>query len=164
MIKCRICDEGELKKKKKFRLSGIVVFVGYIILIPSIIGILIGGFGLVATGSSSGEVFESLKDDARGEMQAAGVPQNLIESVLEGQGPSDAQRSSLSVEQVRAIDSAQLTLSAGTAGAGIGVALAGGASLFVIISSLVGGIVGWLLTMKKKVLQCNKCGSVTAAS
>jgi hypothetical protein len=36
---------------------------------------------------------------------------------------------------------------------------------FVVgIGFLVGGLLGWLLVMKKQILQCNRCGAVVAAS
>ena len=42
--------------------------------------------------------------------------------------------------------------------------MAGGLSACFGISCLVGGLLGWLLVMKKKVLQCKNCGAVIAAS
>jgi len=51
----------------------------------------------------------------------------------------------------------------GPEGAGAGGFLAGGASVCFGVSAFVGGLVGWLLVMKK-ILQCNCCGAVVAAS
>lgn len=39
----------------------------------------------------------------------------------------------------------------------------GGISVFLGMMSFVGGLLGWLLVMKKKVLQCTKCGVTVAA-
>jgi hypothetical protein len=36
--------------------------------------------------------------------------------------------------------------------------------IFLLVMSFIGGIFGWLLIMKKKVLQCTHCGAVVAAS
>ena len=37
-------------------------------------------------------------------------------------------------------------------------------SIGLIVGSFVGGIFGWLLVMKKRVLQCSICGAVINAS
>jgi len=54
------------------------------------------------------------------------------------------------------------TDSAGTSDAAI--AIAGGLSFLVIIMSFVGGLLGWILIMKKKILQCTNCGAKVSAS
>ena len=58
--------------------------------------------------------------------------------------------------------SASLTLAASEAGTTIGVDIAAGFSIFVVVASLVGGLLGWLLIMKKSVLQCDNCGGTVA--
>jgi len=45
----------------------------------------------------------------------------------------------------------------------MGFMAAGGFSLGVIIISLIGGLLGFLLTMRKNILQCDYCGAVVAA-
>lgn len=40
----------------------------------------------------------------------------------------------------------------------------GGFAVIIGISSFVGGLLGWLLVMKKRVLQCSVCGAVVNAS
>ena len=52
----------------------------------------------------------------------------------------------------------------GTNAAATGAAIVGGFGVFLIIASLVGGLLGWLLVMRKTVLQCDRCGAVVAAS
>jgi hypothetical protein len=42
--------------------------------------------------------------------------------------------------------------------------LAFGWAIFAIIGTFMSGVVGWLLIMKKKILQCGECGAVTPAS
>jgi hypothetical protein len=164
MIKCKTCDSGELHKKKKYRMSGIVVLIGYIILIPSILGILGGGFMCVAAGAGTTGSIVLIESDARTDLMAAGIPEALTDKIVEMQGLTDTERSSLSVEQLHVVDQVSMEVVAGTAGAGLGGALAGGASFAIMVSSLVGGLLGWLLVMKKKVLQCAACGATVAAS
>jgi hypothetical protein len=84
-------------------MSAIVVGIGYIILIPSVIGVLISLLAL------------------------------------------------LNIASVPGHDSAAGTIAAGVL-MGFGVV------------SLVSGLLGWLLVMKKDILKCNYCGAVVAAS
>ncbi len=102
MIKCKICDVGVLKKTNHYRMSGVVVTIGYILLIPSFLGMTISGIMFVFSLASSA------------------VPD---------------------------IGSSGLIVS--------------GTSLLVFVFCLVGGLLGWLLVMKKKVLQCTNCEAVT---
>ena len=51
-IKCKVCDAGTLVRRKKYLRSSVVVLIGYILLIPSIIGILLGGALLLGVGAS----------------------------------------------------------------------------------------------------------------
>ena len=46
------------------------------------------------------------------------------------------------------------------AGAAIGATIGFGFALFIGCSSLVGGLIGWLLLMKKKVFKCIKCSYI----
>ena len=106
-IRCKICDTGILQKIKRYRMSGVVVVIGYILLIPSVIGILFSGYMFWETALHTNESSSS------------------------------------------------------------GLAAAGAVEVFSIglaIAFLVGGLLGWLLIMKKEILQCNRCGAVVAAS
>jgi hypothetical protein len=107
-ITCGVCNQGTLVRKKVYRMSGPVVAIGFILLIPSVIGIIISGvmlFGVVSAGGNASD-----------------------------------------------------TASQAAVGIGVGVAA------FFGIASFVGGLVGWLLVMKKRVLQCSFCGAVVNAS
>ena len=104
-IRCKTCDVGTLEHKKKYRLSRIVVAIGYILLMPSVLGM---GFSILMLIGTAG--------------------------------------------------------AAATDTVGAGAAIVGGVSVFFFIMSLVGGVFGYLLVMKKRVLQCNTCGAVIAAS
>jgi hypothetical protein len=46
------------------------------------------------------------------------------------------------------------------AGTAIGASIGYGFAIFFGISSLVGGLIGWLLLMKKKVYKCLNCGFI----
>jgi len=145
-------------------MSGVVVLIGYLILIPSIFGVLFGMLGLGATGAATSEVAGDSRESARIEMEAAGVPTEIQESVLDFNELSSAHRAQLNQHQRSVVEDVSLSLSAEMVGVGVGATLIGGASAFVLFSSFIGGLLGWLLVMKKKVLQCMNCQAVVAAS
>ena len=87
-------------------MSGAVVAIGYIFLVPSILGILFSFFMLISAG-------------------------------LTGSSTSDGHAAATVVGTV---------------------------AIFFGVLSFVGGLLGWLLVMKKQVLQCTHCGAVIAAS
>lgn len=161
---CKVCDNGTLVNKKQYRLSGPAVVIGYIFLIPSVIGILIGVFMLFGTGAATSKTAVSLEAEVREQLNKASIPHGIIETVIDNETVSEAQKSQLTADQITVLDDASLTYSTGMVGAGAGTLLAGGFSIFMIISSFVGGLIGWLLVMKKKVLKCSTCGAVVSAS
>jgi hypothetical protein len=150
--------------RKKYRMSGIVVFIGYILLIPSILGVLTGLLISVGSGAGGASVLVQMKEDTRRTLQTASVPAPLIEKVVSLQPVQDAELASLSDSQKQAVTESQAHMVGGTAGAGIVGAAGVGAGIAFAIMCLVSGLVGWLLVMKKRVLQCTNCGAVIAAS
>jgi hypothetical protein len=49
-------------------------------------------------------------------------------------------------------------------GASVNNDIAAGVALVFGVASFVGGLLGWLLVMKRRVLQCSVCGAVVNAS
>ena len=145
-------------------MSGIVVLIGYILLIPSLLGIAFSVLMLFATGGATSQTMDKVRSEARQKLVSASVPTATVEQVMNSQPVGSAERANLTPEQSKAVDDAQMSLSAGTVGAGLGGFFAGGASVCLGVSFLMGGLLGWLLIMKKKVLQCNRCSAVVAAS
>ena len=112
-INCKACDEEKSMIPSKIsRMSPVVVIIGWLLAIPSVIGILISIILFFASISAGSEVST--------------------------QATSDAYR----------------------AGAAIGTGLGIGFSIFMGFSSLIGGLIGYLLIMKKKVFKCTLCGSI----
>ena len=99
-VRCKVCDVGELTQIKKYRMSGPVVFIGYVLLVPSIIGVSL----------------------------------SVIMFIM------------------------SLFLAANHNVGGV-AAVVGMVYVFIGIFAMVGGLLGWLLIMKKRVLQCNMCGA-----
>lgn len=103
-LRCKICDQGALVAKKVFRMSGPAVVIGFILLIPSILGMLLSALALLgiiavssagsaaaigsATSQSAGATFDSsfrrtcLNSAARTYRQNTGASAPL--PVLEG--------------------------------------------------------------------------------
>ncbi|HTO54456.1 MAG TPA: hypothetical protein VMR50_13815 [Myxococcota bacterium] len=163
-IKCKVCDSGTLSRKRKYRLSGPAVFIGYVLLIPSVFGVLLGGLMLVASGGVGVAAPTAARTAMVEQLQRADIPQPIIEEVVATNDVSSSSLVQLTSAQVEAIDSAKLARSAGATGAAAGAVIAGGVSIFLMVASLCSGLLGWLLTMKKRVLQCGDCEAVVQAS
>jgi rubrerythrin len=112
---CRTCELGRLLKLNQYRMSLPVVIIGYFLLVPSAIGMLLNILGLIFYLIGAGSVVSQSATPDKG-----------------------------------------LTVLATTLGSAF--------FLFFLVLSFVGGVFGWLLIMKKKVLQCTHCGAVVAAS
>ena len=162
-ITCKTCDTGTMRRKKKFRLGAFGVVFGLIFGIPSLIGLTVGAIGLRATGEGTVETSDSLAAIARSQLTEAGIDTGIIERVIDGT-ITDDERSNLNREQRIAVSTTKMMLSAGQVGAGIATAVVGGFSLVIFMLSAVGILLAWLITLRKKILQCDQCGAVVAAS
>ncbi len=163
-LSCQTCGQGALVKRKKYRMSVPVVLIGYILLVPCVIGMLFGVMLLFASGSAGTAVSSAADKETRRLLEAQAIPESIIQKVVSFKPITTGDRSTLSASQKSLVDEATLTLSAGKIGAGAGAVIGGGLSIFLIISCFVGGLLGWLLVMKKQVLQCNQCSATVAAS
>ena len=113
MVDCSVCKTSNSMTAKKVPKSSLFVrFIGYLIMIPSIVCLLISLSTFFSGCSTTSEMMEVAQSDA----ELAGI----------------------------AI--------ATTAGFGF--------SVFIGMSSLVSGFIGWVLLMKKKVFKCNICGYI----
>lgn len=163
-IPCKTCDKGTLELKTVHKMSGIVVIIGYILLIPSFFGILMGGCTMFGAGAATTKTGTDIIANVKQTLTQANIPQDVSAAVLASRPVTPDQESRLTAEQRSAVHRASSQLTGGLAGAGIGGAMMGGFALFMIVGSLVGGLLGWLLISKKTILQCRMCSAVTAAS
>jgi hypothetical protein len=145
-------------------MSGPVVLIGYILLIPCVIGMAFGGMLLFVSGSASTSITAAASKETRARLETQAIPESIIQKVVSSEPITAADRSALTPEQKSVVDAAKTSLSAGKLGAGLGTLMGGGISVFLIVSCFVGGLLGWLLIMKKRVLQCNQCSATVAAS
>lgn len=147
---CKVCDQGELQGKKKYRMGIPVVIIGYIFLIPSIL-ILLNSF---FEGDSK---FKSLEKDVRKDLTQVLIPNTIIQKVIDFEEITDEDKAGLLLNQIQALDEAIILLSAYTIGFGAGKVVIEG-------FAILGILLGFFLTMKKKVLQCTNCKAVVNIS
>ena len=73
-------------------------------------------------------------------------------------------RSLLTLAQKEAVDKAVSSVTAVQTAAGAATVIGGGIGIFLAVIFFIGGLLGWLLVMKKKVLYCTNCSAVVPAS
>jgi len=66
-------------------MSGPVVFIGYIILIPSMTGILIGLMLVLGTGAVAVEETAANKEQLRSSLIQGGIPEDLASNALDNE-------------------------------------------------------------------------------
>lgn len=200
-LTCKVCERGTLESKKVFRLSGPVVVIGFILLIPSVCGMIFSGLVLLGfltiPTPKPIPIAQSKFDAAFRQSCAASVRKNYFratgasasQATVEGycecalsaykETGSEAAASQECNQRAQAgtldpVDEGVDALYSGTqqqidsAGASpIVIALRFMGSVGAVamgVSFFVGGLLGWLLVMRKRVLQCDFCGAVVNAS
>lgn len=158
---CKVCDNGKLGKKRVYRMSGIVVFIGYILCIPSIFGMLFGVLFLYA--SSKQNSVDFINERMRHDLMGANIPSQIIENAMTGNPIKESDIAKLSDKQKNTLDLAVNTRNSREIGAKAGKGIAAAGSIFIMVFSLVGGLLGYLLIMKKTVLKCSNCGATVNA-
>lgn len=112
-IDCSACkSDSTMKPTKVSRFNTVLRLIGYIIVVPSVLGVAFSFLTCFATADAASQVMA----EAQSEAETAGA----------------------------------------TLGAGIGYTV----SLFIGAGSLVGGLVGYLLLLKRKVFRCFGCGYI----
>jgi hypothetical protein len=166
-VACKVCNRpGGIGVAKLRKFSGPVAAIGYIFLIPSVLGMLIGLIMLFATCSAAKRVGDETNtgyQTAIASIDGLNPTQvSSLKAVVMAPSSDSLQSMGLNADLIERVNSAWSIRSGGQAGAGIGAGLAGGFALFAIVGSFVGGLLGWLLTMKRKVLLCRLCNGVHA--
>ena len=103
-----------------------IVSIGFLLLIPSALGMIVSALMLFGVLSSGPSDIAHIRDKAVAKMWALHAPQSVVGVVVK-------------------VTSGAIFLF----GARFAIALG--------IASLVGGLLGWSLLMKKRVLQCSVC-------
>jgi hypothetical protein len=202
---CKICDRGMLMPKRVFRMSGPVVAIGFVLLVPSILGICLSGLMFLGVNAHARHDEITNKDETSHSFQsdydanfrrscAKGVKQKdqemgyyasqqLIEQYCECALSTFKETNSVTTASQTCLQQAKdgtleqvgqdvdalyssdtVTRNPDSAGANLSHVIGSGFSVAIGVGSFVGGLLGWLLVMRKKVLQCNVCGAVVNAS
>jgi len=201
---CKICDSGALRLKKVHRLSGPAVAIGFILLIPSVLGMLFCAVILLGFNTSVGAALGvNAKDSGRPYQNAfdasfrrSCAQSTKLKSQAEGRLPSQQQieeycecalsgykGSGLTTETAESctqrvndgtldtpspdVDALYSRDNPNATNAGVITAVSVLGNAFFIgwgVAFFVSGLLGWLLVMKKRVLQCEVCGAVVSAS
>jgi hypothetical protein len=204
-LTCKICDRGTLESKKVFRLSGPAVAIGYLLLIPSILGMIISGLlfiGVISSGSTqstksamdiaqpSQSAFDKSfrrscaksyrqRAEAFGSIVTPQIEEQFCECALstlrETGSQVTAAQTCNQLQRSNALDMPGSDIDAlyhdtaarieqPTPESNLLRVLGSVSALALGIACFVGGLLGWLLVMKKRVLQCDVCGAVVSAS
>jgi hypothetical protein len=203
VLPCKVCDRGSLGSKKVFRMSGPVVAIGFILLIPSILGMVFSAILLIGVNAITNRIHEQTQRpsqnpvdakfrkscrDAFLEKQAQYLSANKVSasqfcecvlSTYKENGSVDVRGASQTCAEegvngtlkepdsnVQAFYEDASTQSAATDDVGQNIArfIGSGFAIALGIGSFVGGLLGWLLVMRKRVLKCDVCGAVINAS
>lgn len=97
-------------------------------------------------------------------LENANISQPLIEKFMNHKQLSAQEEKGLSKQQLKILHDAKGKYLSGKLVNGMAVGIVGIGSIVMLIFSVIGGLIGWLLTMRKKVLQCNVCEATVMAS
>jgi len=105
----------------------------------------------------------SEREKIRAQLVAHQIPDSIITRISSGESVSDAELISLSLtyDQRLAAADAQRAVAVQNIPGGSFLSIA---SILITVASFVGGLLGWLLIMRKRILQCTHCGAVVPAS
>ncbi len=154
-------------------MSGPSVVIGYILLIPSVCGMAFCILSIISIELQPSQRYVSARDAAISEMRENDVPEEVILQVVAhpDREPADyIAYPGIPMVQYSWVKDATEKLRAGSQvlisddnATRVGQALAERMFLFLGIAAFVSGLLGWLLVMKKRVLQCNICSAVINA-
>ncbi len=162
---CKTCDKGSMQRKKIYRMSGVVVFIGYILLIPSILGVL-GSAAMAALSMAGGAAAATAELDSKSfdDLRANKIPEAVITKLRRGNAITEDDLQGLNQDQRDKVKLQESALIMGRGGAAGVAALGAGMFICMGVSCLVSGLLGWLLVMKRWVLQCTNCMAVVESA
>ena len=163
-IACKTCEVGQLVRRRRYRMSGPVVVMGYLFIVLALLCAIGGTFGLVDSSAVAAELPGRLAARSKSTLRSIAVPAPTIEKVVSGEELSASDRSALSEQQHEAIDLARRLNSLTGISEGLRILLVAGLSILCLAAAFEACLVGCLLVMEKRVLQCLTCGAVTPAS
>ena len=104
-------------------------------------------------------------DAAKTQLTETGIAPELAQKIIDIQvsvtGPEIEE---LNDDQKAVATEVQSEIVMGGVGTAVGATAFAGMGIAIAIACFVSGLIGWLLTMKKKVLQCHTCRAVVGTS
>lgn len=163
-LRCKTCDVGLLRLEKRYRMSTPVVAIGYILLVPSILGIIFSLLVVFMMGLGASGVRSARRNIAATNLRQAGVAEPIVQKVITSQQITAEDDVTLTLAQKDAVEKAESSITAQETSVGAATVLGGGLGIFLAVAFFICGLLGWLLVMKKKVLFCPNCSAVVPAS
>ena len=117
-----------------------------------------------ATGYRGSMLGPASRGSAASELRQAGVAEPIVQNVITSQQLTAEDNATLTLAQTEAVDKAVSSVTAVQTAAGAATVIGGGIGIFLAVILFIGGLLGWLLVMKKKVLYCTNCSAVVPAA
>jgi hypothetical protein len=156
-VSCRTCGSA-LVIRRRYRMSPVIVAVGYCGLMISVIAIC-GSLIMVFFGIDRlrATFVQEMSAPQVGVMRVAGVPEAVIRKVAAAEIVTAAERAELTDRQVRLIADAQGRVETARAAAADAVASARLNSIVVAVVGAVTGVLSLLLVARGTVRMCESC-------
>jgi hypothetical protein len=167
-IKCEKCQTGAMAPVKVFRFSGCLVAVGVTVLVPAILGLVVGAllaiFGTVGTATTSSEALSRAKATAARSLREIPVEETVVDDFFDDAMIREDTLARLSPEKRRRVEAVMDGFHAQVAGAALGTTAAAGVGMGVVVLiylfSIPAFVLGLVLILRKKVWRCSNCGYV----
>jgi hypothetical protein len=186
-LTCKICDRGTLSLKTVFRMSGPAVAIGFILLIPSILGMIFSALMFLGVNALTGGEASTISNESERPFQSA-LDFNFRRNCANGFSKENPSITHSEIEQIcecklsayketglETIDAAQTCVqetingtldkpsrdvdalyfsntshqSPDSAGSNLFRVAGSGFAIALGIASFVGGLLGWLLVMRR---------------
>lgn len=134
-----------------------MAFIGYLFIIGALFGLGGGVLLFMGIGPVSERFSQYAEAEVRKQFESMGTSQSLIEKILSEHGLNEQEVAALTPEQKQLFDTVDWIQGAGKVSKGAGVAFMSGLAIVVTFFSLIGLVVGILLTLRKQVLECTQC-------
>src|SRR5688572_14313873 len=152
---CPSCGAACLVARRAYRRGSLSVFLGHLLLLPSLLVVVLGSMGVVSPRAGV-----ELERRASAELASANVPAELAARVRAREPVPASELDALTVEQRQGVLEAQLSAASGSARASMGAVHSSSAFRWGAGLALLGLATGALLVQKRRVDCCSSCGAV----
>ena len=149
--------------RKIFRLGGCVAALGFMTVLASLAAAGVALLGFLFTGAATVGSAQSLDEVMCQNLVDHGVPAPIASRVISGPPLTQKEREALTQDQRRRVEVMEQNRLQTRAATGVFALLGGGTSICLGSAGFIGLVLGFLLMLRKRVLQCGNCGAVVAA-